>query len=228
MLNEIGDVWNDQDKSPHKAIEALEEARELQPANTASSTSSSRSIRRPRTGRRWSTRSRRSPTARRTRFARASSSTRWRSSIATRRATRIGRSSSSTRRSTSTRTYPRGVRAHQQDPHRAEGLEGARARVPEDAAAALGGQRAEPRPRVQPLAQPRPHLPRPPEGHAERDRGLQDGHALQARRGRRAADPRRALRGDRPDRSRRSASTRSCCRRTRCGSTRTGASTSST
>jgi tetratricopeptide (TPR) repeat protein len=33
MLNEIADVWNDQDKSPLKAIEALEEARELQPLN---------------------------------------------------------------------------------------------------------------------------------------------------------------------------------------------------
>jgi tetratricopeptide (TPR) repeat protein len=33
MLNEIADVWNDQDKNPLKAIEALEEARELQPTN---------------------------------------------------------------------------------------------------------------------------------------------------------------------------------------------------
>ena len=33
MLNEIADVWNDQDKNPRKAIEALEEARELQPHN---------------------------------------------------------------------------------------------------------------------------------------------------------------------------------------------------
>src|SRR5271165_3804393 len=33
MLNEIADVWNDQDKNPGKAIEALEEARELQPTN---------------------------------------------------------------------------------------------------------------------------------------------------------------------------------------------------
>ncbi|MGH7293687.1 MAG: tetratricopeptide repeat protein, partial [Polyangiaceae bacterium] len=34
MLNEIADVWNDQDKNPAKAIEALEEAREIQPLNT--------------------------------------------------------------------------------------------------------------------------------------------------------------------------------------------------
>jgi tetratricopeptide (TPR) repeat protein len=33
MLNEIADVWSDQDKSPLRAIEALEEARELQPLN---------------------------------------------------------------------------------------------------------------------------------------------------------------------------------------------------
>jgi tetratricopeptide (TPR) repeat protein len=33
MLNEIADVWSEQDKSPLKAIEALEEARELQPLN---------------------------------------------------------------------------------------------------------------------------------------------------------------------------------------------------
>ena len=33
MLTEIADVWNDQDKNPRKAIEALEEARELQPSN---------------------------------------------------------------------------------------------------------------------------------------------------------------------------------------------------
>ena len=33
MLNEIADVWNEQDKNPLKAIEALEEARELQPLN---------------------------------------------------------------------------------------------------------------------------------------------------------------------------------------------------
>jgi tetratricopeptide (TPR) repeat protein len=33
MLQEIADVWNDQDKNPLKAIEALEEARELQPTN---------------------------------------------------------------------------------------------------------------------------------------------------------------------------------------------------
>ncbi|MDP9001526.1 MAG: tetratricopeptide repeat protein, partial [Myxococcota bacterium] len=31
MLNEIADVWSDQDKNPRKAIEALEEAREIQP-----------------------------------------------------------------------------------------------------------------------------------------------------------------------------------------------------
>jgi tetratricopeptide (TPR) repeat protein len=34
MLNDIATVWNDQDKSPLRAIEALEEARELQPLNT--------------------------------------------------------------------------------------------------------------------------------------------------------------------------------------------------
>ena len=33
MLNEIADVWNDQDKNPRKAIEALEEAREIQAFN---------------------------------------------------------------------------------------------------------------------------------------------------------------------------------------------------
>jgi tetratricopeptide (TPR) repeat protein len=33
MLNEIADVWSEQDKSPLKAIEALEEAREIQPLN---------------------------------------------------------------------------------------------------------------------------------------------------------------------------------------------------
>ncbi|MGA7120327.1 MAG: tetratricopeptide repeat protein, partial [Polyangiaceae bacterium] len=33
LLNEIADVWNDQDKNPRKAIEALEEAREIQPSN---------------------------------------------------------------------------------------------------------------------------------------------------------------------------------------------------
>jgi tetratricopeptide (TPR) repeat protein len=33
MLNEIADVWNDYDKNPRKAIEALEEAREIQPFN---------------------------------------------------------------------------------------------------------------------------------------------------------------------------------------------------
>ena len=30
MLNEIADIWSDQDKVPRKAIEALEEAREMQ------------------------------------------------------------------------------------------------------------------------------------------------------------------------------------------------------
>src|SRR5258708_20218898 len=33
MLNEIADVWNDQDKNPLPAIEALEEAREQPPVN---------------------------------------------------------------------------------------------------------------------------------------------------------------------------------------------------
>jgi tetratricopeptide (TPR) repeat protein len=33
MLNEIADVWNDHDKNPRKAIEALEEAREIQAFN---------------------------------------------------------------------------------------------------------------------------------------------------------------------------------------------------
>jgi tetratricopeptide (TPR) repeat protein len=33
MLNEIADVWHEQDKNPLRAIEALEEARELQPLN---------------------------------------------------------------------------------------------------------------------------------------------------------------------------------------------------
>ncbi len=97
---------------------------------------------------------------------------------------------------------PRGVRAHQQDPHAEEGLQGPRARVPQDAAPDVDGERVEPGPRVQPLAQPRPHLPRSSEGHGERHRGLQDGHALQGRRGRGAADPGRALRGDRSDRGR--------------------------
>jgi tetratricopeptide (TPR) repeat protein len=31
ILNEIGDIWGEKDKNPHKAIEALEEARELKP-----------------------------------------------------------------------------------------------------------------------------------------------------------------------------------------------------
>ena len=35
VLNEIADVWNDNDKNPTKAIEALEESRDLQPQNTA-------------------------------------------------------------------------------------------------------------------------------------------------------------------------------------------------
>ena len=51
ILIEIADIWNDQDKNPVKAIEALEEARELQPENPGSSTRCSRSTRRPRTGR---------------------------------------------------------------------------------------------------------------------------------------------------------------------------------
>jgi tetratricopeptide (TPR) repeat protein len=33
VLNEIGDIWNDNDKNPGKAVEALEEALELQPEN---------------------------------------------------------------------------------------------------------------------------------------------------------------------------------------------------
>jgi tetratricopeptide (TPR) repeat protein len=33
LLNDIADVWNDNDKNPQKAIEALEEARDLQPTN---------------------------------------------------------------------------------------------------------------------------------------------------------------------------------------------------
>jgi tetratricopeptide (TPR) repeat protein len=33
LLNEIADVWNDNDKAPAKAIEALEEARDIQPQN---------------------------------------------------------------------------------------------------------------------------------------------------------------------------------------------------
>jgi tetratricopeptide (TPR) repeat protein len=33
LLSEIGDIWNDFDKNPGKAIEALEEARDLQPDN---------------------------------------------------------------------------------------------------------------------------------------------------------------------------------------------------
>ncbi|WP_394842415.1 tetratricopeptide repeat protein [Pendulispora brunnea] len=31
MLGEIADIWNDQDRNPHKAIEALEEARDIKP-----------------------------------------------------------------------------------------------------------------------------------------------------------------------------------------------------
>ena len=33
ILNEIGDIWNDQDKNPNKSVEALEEALDLQPEN---------------------------------------------------------------------------------------------------------------------------------------------------------------------------------------------------
>ena len=33
VLNEIGDIWADQDKNPNKAVEALEEALDLQPEN---------------------------------------------------------------------------------------------------------------------------------------------------------------------------------------------------
>ena len=53
------------------------------------------------------------------------------------------------------------------------------------------------------LAQPRTHLSRSSEGHGQRHRSVQDGDAVQAGRGRRAADPRGALRGDRSDGSRR-------------------------
>jgi golgin subfamily B member 1 len=35
ILGDIGDIWNDNDKNPGKAIEALEEALELQPTNIA-------------------------------------------------------------------------------------------------------------------------------------------------------------------------------------------------
>ena len=56
---------------------------------------------------------------------------------------------------------PRGLRAHQQDPHRAEGLEAARARVTARCSTASPAK-GQHRPRVQPLAQPRPHLSRSP------------------------------------------------------------------
>ena len=53
MLNEIADVWNDQDKNPlqrHRGARGGARAAAAQPRGC--STSSSRSIRRPRTGRR--------------------------------------------------------------------------------------------------------------------------------------------------------------------------------
>ncbi len=94
------DVWNDQDKNPRKAIEALEEALDLQPQNHVPAPQAPRAL----PGDRELVEDDRHPPGHRRhregrRSARASSSTRWRSSIATRRATRIARSSSSTRRS---------------------------------------------------------------------------------------------------------------------------------
>jgi tetratricopeptide (TPR) repeat protein len=52
MLNEIADVWNDQDNSPRKAIDALEEAPRSSRRTRACSTSSLPFIRARRTGRR--------------------------------------------------------------------------------------------------------------------------------------------------------------------------------
>ena len=162
------------------------------------------------------------------RSARASSSTRWRSSIATRRTIRTAPSSSSTRRSISTRRSSRPSSASTRSSRRKKDwkeLERAfRKMLRRMSAANVSNPDLEfnlwhnlgliYRDRLKDMN--------------ERHRGLQDGDALQARRGGRAADPRRALRGDRPDRSGHRRARASCCRRTRCASTRTAASTSST
>ena len=100
MLNEIADVWNDQDKNPLKAIEALEEARELQPLNPGLL---HKLIALYQATENWSKMIdtlQAIADSEKDAVARASSSTRWRSSIATRRAIRTRRSSSSARRST--------------------------------------------------------------------------------------------------------------------------------
>ncbi len=104
-----------------------------------------------------------------------------------------GRSLQRVARSEPERSEP--VRSHQQDPHRAEGVEAARARLPEDAPPR--GRQGRSQPRVHPLAQPGDHLPRPPAGSEQRDRGLQDGLPDEARGAAGARDPRSALRAER-------------------------------
>ena len=168
MLNEIADVWSDQDKAPLSAIEALEEARELQPLNPGLL---HKLIALYQATENWSKMiDTLQAIAENEKDAEPQDEVPLHDGAAlSRQGGRSGPRGGALRRSArSEPAVPRGVRAHQQDPHVEEGLQGARAGVPQDAPPDVHGERLEPGPRVQPLAQPRPHLSRPPEGHGER------------------------------------------------------------
>ncbi len=198
ILNEIGETWRDLDKSPAKAIEAFEEALDLQPT---------------------------SHPLLHTLLALYQSTENWPKMIDTIQAiadlekdpirkieVHLHDGADLSRQGERSRTrggalqcrarlespVPRGVRAHQQGPHGPKRVEAARTQLPQDAQAHARGD-GEPRARVQLVAQPRHHLSRSPPRHAERHRSLQDGDPLQAGRGGRKANLRGALRGDGPD-----------------------------
>ncbi len=228
MLNEIADVWNDNDKNPLKAIEALEEARELQPVNTGLLHKL---------------------------IALYQATENWSKMIDTLQAIADSEKDAG-RKSKFLYTMAQLYRDKEGDQDKAVELFSEALDLNPQYLEAferinkiLTGKKdwkalerafrkmlrrmstaniVEPGSRVQPLAQPRPHLPRPPEGHDER--------ASRPSRWRRASSRTRpsSARSSpsstrRPTRPRPpSASTRSSCRRTRCASIRIAASTSST
>jgi tetratricopeptide (TPR) repeat protein len=134
-----------------------------------------------------------SPTSRPTPSARAATSTRWRSSTATSSTTRAARWISSTRRSISTRRSSRPSSAStRSSPRRRSGSSSSGPTARCSTASRARGTR----PRVQPLARARSHLPRPPRGRGDGPRDFKMASRPQARRRAGASDPRRALRSD--------------------------------
>ena len=227
LLVELGDLWQEKLGNPDAAAEAYTESFDLEPAQPRRAPQASRRLSGGRALVRGDRRDRARLWARGARRGQGQVHVHDRRHPARQARGRRRRPRALQRCARPRLHAAQALRGGQQAAQPAERLEGARARVPQDASP--HHQRGQHGPRAQSLAHARHHLPRP-SAELRRSGGVvQDGGGAQAGRRGRAPDPGRALRDDagkdgRGDRRAPVAAQRP----TRTGSTRTGPSTSST